>query len=153
MPRTECEHCGQRFDNEYKLFRHGRECTTGDRDSGPEREKEAEQRVEGTVQKFSEKDGYGFIVTADVIDDNSHGTAYTQDVFIHISDADIETLEEGDRLRFDVVENEEGLKAENATRIERGNRGSDHGKRRRERERARNIGFGNDIDETDVQQG
>ena len=63
-----------------KLHRHQQECTTGGGRSGPDSKNEsAKQRAEGTVQTFSEEDGYGFIVTADVRDDNSHGTAYTQE--------------------------------------------------------------------------
>lgn len=148
MPRTQCESCGEEFANEYKLFRHERECTLGDESAGPGDQAVQGRRVEGTVSKFLEEDGYGFIVTADRTTGSSHGAEYTQDVFVHVSDTDTESLEEGDRLRFNVVETEEGLKAENVTRIERSSNRSNHTRTRSDTETARRMGFGHQVDDT-----
>lgn len=148
MAHTQCEQCGAEFANEYKLFRHERECSAGDEGEESTESEEETERVEGTLKTFMSEDGYGFIVTADVTAEGSHGTAHTEDVFVHISDTDTEELEEGDRLRFDIVENEEGLKAEKATRIGRGTEHTGRNKRHRELERARRMGFGHQADDT-----
>jgi cold shock CspA family protein len=150
MPRTQCEQCGAEFANEYKLFRHERECSAGSEgeESTGDNGEENTTRPEGTVKTFFKEDGYGFIVTADVTSESSHGTAHTEDVFVHISDTDAGDLEEGDRLRFNIVENEEGLQAKNATRIQRSSDRTKQDGRRRDIETARSMGFGNQVDDT-----
>jgi CspA family cold shock protein len=65
--------------------------------------------VEGTVKWFNETKGYGFIQQ-----DNG------PDVFVHFSAIKTEgfkTLSEGQRVQFDIVEDEKGLKAANVTKI------------------------------------
>jgi len=60
---------------------------------------------EGTVKWFNPSKGYGFIASAD-----------GREVFVHysnISGEGFKTLEEGDSVRFDVVDGEKGLRAEN----------------------------------------
>lgn len=60
---------------------------------------------EGTVKWFSQKKGYGFIATAD-----------GRDLFVHysnISGEGFKTLVEGDRVSFDIVEDEKGPRADN----------------------------------------
>ncbi len=60
---------------------------------------------EGTVRWFNQRKGYGFISTAD-----------GRDVFVHyskISGQGFKTLTEGERVAFDIVEGEKGLRAEN----------------------------------------
>lgn len=65
--------------------------------------------VEGKVKWFNESKGYGFIQQ-----DNG------PDVFVHysaIKTDGFKTLAEGQRVQFDIVEDEKGLKAANVTRI------------------------------------
>ncbi len=65
--------------------------------------------VEGKVKWFNESKGYGFIQQ-----DNG------PDVFVHYSAIKTEgfkTLAEGQRVQFDIVEDEKGLKAANVTKI------------------------------------
>lgn len=62
----------------------------------------------GSVKWFNEKKGYGFIAMED-------GT----DVFVHFSAIKKEgfkTLKEGDKVEFDIVKGEKGLKAENVVK-------------------------------------
>lgn len=65
--------------------------------------------VEGKVKWFNESKGYGFIQQ-----DNG------PDVFVHYSAIETEgfkTLVEGQRVKFDIVEDEKGLKAANVVKI------------------------------------
>ncbi|MHC4265655.1 MAG: cold-shock protein [Planctomycetota bacterium] len=63
---------------------------------------------EGTVKWFNPKKGYGFISTTD-----------GRDIFVHysnISGDGYKSLEQGDTVKFDVVEGEKGLRADNVVR-------------------------------------
>jgi cold shock CspA family protein/predicted RNA-binding protein YlqC (UPF0109 family) len=63
---------------------------------------------EGVVKWFSDRRGYGFITSDD-----------GEEVFVHyksIKEHD-QSLMEGDRVTFDVIEDEKGFKAINVTRI------------------------------------
>ena len=65
--------------------------------------------AEGTVKWFSERKGYGFIEQ----DDGG-------DIFVHhsaISMSGFRTLNEGDRVSFDVGEGNKGPAAENVTKL------------------------------------
>ena len=65
--------------------------------------------AEGTVKWFSDKRGFGFIEQED-----------GPDVFVHHSgiNADgFKSLNEGDRVTFDIEQGEKGPKAENVTVI------------------------------------
>ncbi|MBI4545217.1 MAG: cold-shock protein [Gemmatimonadetes bacterium] len=67
-------------------------------------------RITGTVKWFSQEKGYGFIRQDD-------GT----DVFVHhsaIQGAGFKTLNEGERVEFEVIEEPKGLKAQNVVRLE-----------------------------------
>ncbi len=64
----------------------------------------------GTVKWFDEKKGYGFITR----DEGG-------DVFVHYSEIQgdgFKTLQEGDRVEFEVTEGKEGLQASQARRID-----------------------------------
>ena len=61
--------------------------------------------LEGTVRWFNRRKGYGFIAMPD-----------GRDVFVHYSSIGGEgakVLGEGDKVSFEVVEGEKGLRAEN----------------------------------------
>jgi len=65
--------------------------------------------VEGKVKWFNESKGFGFIQQ-----DNG------PDVFVHFSAIGgdgFKTLAEGQRVQFDIVEDEKGLKAANVIKI------------------------------------
>ncbi|OMH39914.1 MULTISPECIES: cold-shock protein [Desulfurobacterium] len=61
------------------------------------------EKLTGTVKWFDSKKGYGFITA-----DNG------QDVFVHytgIAGEGFKTLEEGERVTFNITETDKGLKA------------------------------------------
>lgn len=63
---------------------------------------------EGTVKWFDNKKGYGFIQPDE----------FNEDVFVHFSSVGMDgfkTLREGQRVSFEVVEGEKGLKAASVT--------------------------------------
>ena len=65
--------------------------------------------VEGTVKWFNDSKGFGFI-------EQDGG----KDVFVHhsaIQSQGFKTLEEGARVRFEVVDGPKGLAAENVTEL------------------------------------
>lgn len=59
--------------------------------------------MQGTVKFFHDKKNYGFIETDDMDDD----------VFFHVSDLDVDSVEEGDEVEFDQEEGDRGPKAVN----------------------------------------
>lgn len=64
----------------------------------------------GTVKWFNEKKGYGFIVP--------DGTS--QDVFVHYSAIQVEgfkTLNEGDKVQFEIFEDVKGARARDVTLV------------------------------------
>lgn len=66
--------------------------------------------AEGTVKWFNESKGFGFIKQ-----DNGDG-----DVFVHhtaIQAQGFKTLSEGERVRFDVVQGQKGLAAQNVVSL------------------------------------
>lgn len=76
-------------------------------------------RVNGTVKWFSQEKGYGFIVQDD-----------GPDVFVHhssIQGSGFKTLEEGERVEFDLKQEAKGPRAENVTRLDAPEGGSPAG--------------------------
>ena len=78
---------------------------------GPRNRKGGRKRMapEGTVKWFSDEKGYGFIRP----DDGS------EDVFVHhtgITGDGFKSLEEGDKVTYEVTQGRKGLQAENVTR-------------------------------------
>ena len=65
--------------------------------------------AEGTVKWFNAEKGYGFIAGDDGKDVFAHHTKINADGF--------KTLEEGQKVTFDVVEGPKGLQAENITAV------------------------------------
>jgi CspA family cold shock protein len=64
----------------------------------------------GTVKWFSQEKGFGFVTRED-------GT----DIFVHhsgISGRGFKTLEQGERVEFDILEEPKGLKAQNLVRLD-----------------------------------
>ena len=67
-------------------------------------------RTTGKVKWFSQAKGYGFIQRDD-----------GDDVFVHYSSIEgdgFRTLNEGDRVEFELLEESKGLKARNVVRVE-----------------------------------
>ena len=65
--------------------------------------------VNGTVKWFNSEKGFGFLTTED-----------GKDVFAHFSQINVDgfkTLEEGQRVSFEVTQGQKGLQAENITVI------------------------------------
>jgi CspA family cold shock protein len=76
---------------------------------GSKKEDVRSMSLEGKVKWFNEAKGYGFIQQ-----DNG------PDVFVHysaIKSEGFKTLAEGQRVQFDIVEDEKGLKAANVVKI------------------------------------
>jgi cold shock protein len=74
-------------------------------------------RASGTVKWFSQEKGFGFVTRED-------GT----DVFVHhsgISGRGFKTLEQGERVEFDVIEEPKGLKAADLVRLDAPAAGAD----------------------------
>ena len=68
--------------------------------------------MEGTVKWFSKEKGYGFIRDQEA-----------QDVFVHYSQVQMDgfrVLEEGERVRFDILQSPRGPQAQNVEKIECG---------------------------------
>jgi len=69
-------------------------------------------RTTGTVKWFSQEKGFGFLQQDD-----------GPDVFVHhtsIQGSGFKTLNEGERVEFDIIEEPKGLKAQNVVRIDGG---------------------------------
>jgi CspA family cold shock protein len=63
--------------------------------------------IDGTVKWFDKRKGYGFIAYED-----------GSDVFVHytsLAGEGMRTLEEGDKVCFEIVEGEKGPRADNVT--------------------------------------
>jgi cold shock protein len=73
----------------------------------------------GTVKWFSQEKGYGFITGED-----------GKDVFVHhtsIEGQGFRTLDEGERVEFEVIEEPRGVKAVNVVRVDATDGGSPQG--------------------------
>lgn len=77
-------------------------------------------RTTGTVKWFSSEKGYGFI-------QQDSGP----DVFVHhqaIEGMGFKSLNEGERVEFDVIDDPKGLKAQNVVRLEGSQAGAERGR-------------------------
>ena len=79
------------------------------------------QRSTGTVRWFNDAKGYGFI-TSDAPHDKGGrgGQSKGKDCFVHFSAIKTEgfkTLAEGDRVEFDLVQEEKGPSAKNVVKL------------------------------------
>ena len=66
--------------------------------------------AQGTVRRFNEDEGYGFISP-------DHGSG---DVLVHysdIEDAGFRCLQEGEKITYEVTQGRKGLQAENVTPV------------------------------------
>jgi CspA family cold shock protein len=71
--------------------------------------KEKKMREQGTVKWFNNEKGYGFI-----------SRASGDDVFVHhssIQATGFKSLNEGDRIEFDVAKGPKGLQAQNVVKL------------------------------------
>ena len=67
-------------------------------------------RITGSVKWFNSKKGFGFITR----DDNN------EDIFVHFSAINAEgfkNLEEGEKVEFEVVQEEKGPRAQNVVKL------------------------------------
>jgi len=67
--------------------------------------------TEGTVKFFHDRKGYGFIERNDTDEDAD------DDVFFHMEDVEGPDLEEGEEVRFEVEEADEGPRAKDLERL------------------------------------
>jgi cold shock protein len=65
--------------------------------------------AQGTVKWFNEKKGFGFITQDDGTDVFVHFSSLNQDGF--------KTLQEGDRVKYDVVQGQKGPQASNVVKV------------------------------------
>jgi cold shock CspA family protein len=154
MTRYRCEKCGERFNSEYNLKLHKdltdcapKESESETNTSAGEEEKHQSMVSEatGTLRTYHEDRGFGFAVTADITNEGSREAEHTRNVFVHISDVDVGKLSEGDRLEFEIVKTKDGLKAENATVIQRASERDDYADPRSDP--AKRHGFGHQKDD------
>ncbi len=63
--------------------------------------------MQGTVKFFHNRKKYGFITPEDG----------GEDVFFHVSELEVESVEEGDEVEFEVEEGDKGPKAVNVKKL------------------------------------
>jgi len=115
--KYECDHCGDEFDFAHKLTKHEHSC------SGVESAIRSRQStgnssnhdLTGYVSYYNSDDGYGFISTSDLDRGRGSNSEGLTDVFFHVSSYPDNNPEVDDRLRFNVVKTDRGLKAANIT--------------------------------------
>lgn len=155
MPRFECDTCGEEFNSKMNLDYHQDlvDCSEPDPSSDNETveksvEKELiETNATGTVAEYDEDRGFGFVATADVTRTLSNGDELMEEAFFHISDIDSTWIEEGDRLQFDVVRNEKGLRCAEIEIVAR-DKDRESYEKAEDKYTKRRLGFGHQKEDT-----
>lgn len=155
MPRFECDTCGETFNSQMNLEYHEDlvdcatpESSTDDKSNKTPSEREVvETEATGTVVEYNDDRGFGFVATADVTRTLSDGDEVMEEAFFHISDVDSPWIEEGDRLQFDVIKNEEGFECENIEIVERDRDREEYDETEDDYTKSR-LGFGHQKDDS-----
>jgi cold shock CspA family protein len=166
MTHSRCDICGETFTSgyNYNLHRKFAECggeadgETPDRGSEPTDDDQTGQatlgelpcEASGTLTTYHDDRGFGFITTMEITREQADGTLQPTDVFVHVSDTDVNQLEEGDRLSFTAVRGDEGPRCEDASVIARSDETAAAGDTEGDLD-SRHHGFGQGGD--DVQSG
>lgn len=165
-----CDTCGDRFNSKMNLDHHRNlvDCNEADMESiedslsgtqenqnksgkntssaqnSSEQSKQLPTDATGTICEYNNERGFGFVTTADITQSLSDSVDATEDVFFHISDVDSPWAEKGDRLRFTVVETDEGLQARDIEIAER-----DHERDTYDtvEDKSASLGFGSQTDD------
>lgn len=166
MSRLRCDQCGELFNSAYNLQLHEEMDVCADKDEAQQKSQstkdESQQKPQstkteprrelpeteltGVITKYNKDRGFGFLATSDYTEDTLDGTAYTTDVFIHITDVNTNRLSKGDRIRFEIADTEKGYAAKNATVIERED--DREVEEVPKQDPAERLKFGQDLDET-----
>jgi len=155
MPRFECDTCGEQFNSRMNLEYHQDlvDCSAPNPKPDDEPSPQSPQReliqteATGTVVTFDQDRGFGFVATTDVTRTLSNGDELMEEAFFHISDVDSTWIEEGDRLQFDVIRNEKGLRCENIEVVAR-DRDRESYEKPEDDYMKRRLGFGHQKDDT-----
>ncbi|SDR06332.1 cold shock domain-containing protein [Natronobacterium texcoconense] len=155
MPRFECETCGESFNSKMNLEYHQDlvDCSAPEPSPNEESSSQSSPRelveaeATGTVITYDEDRGFGFVATTDVTRTLSNGDELMEEAFFHISDIDSTWIEEGDRLQFDVIRNEKGLKCEDIEIVSRNRDRESYDKPEDDYTKSR-LGFGHQKDDT-----
>lgn len=160
MAQPYCDNCGQTFGSAYHRDLHEEldacdEPSDSTENSSQTSQSQSETQgshtevttaATGTVSEFHDDRGYGFIATADVTSKRGHDE-HTESIFFHISDIRTTWIDEGDRLKFDIVRTSDGLQATDISVKQRDcNRGSSDNSE--ETTEKGSVGFGHQKDDT-----
>jgi cold shock CspA family protein len=133
MGRHHCDTCGEQFNNRMNLELHedlvdcapdtaasadATPSTATDDSSMPDADS-LPATATGTVSSYNDDRGFGFVTTGDLTREQADGTETTTDVFFHISDLPVASVETGDRLQFSIVETDDGFRCADVELLKR----------------------------------